>query len=127
MPWWIMSTSHRLGRAPPWRCARNWIHHESLRTKGARKMSAGQFELTPANGEQPPVVTATGDIDLANVGQFEDAMTAAAVNADSLTVDLSQVSYCDSATVRALFAVAATTKLSLIVRSSGPIKTLLSV
>ena len=90
-------------------------------------MSEGQFRLTPANGEQPPIVTATGDIDLANVGQFEDAMTGAATDSDAITVDLSQVSYCDSATVRALFAVAATTKLSLIVRSSGPIKTLLSV
>jgi anti-sigma B factor antagonist len=37
------------------------------------------------------------------------------------------VSYCDSAAVRALFSVAATTKLNLIVRSEGPIKTLLSV
>ena len=90
-------------------------------------MSDGQFRLTTANGERPPVVTATGDIDLANVNQFEDAMTAAATSADAITVDLSQVSYCDSATVRALFAIAATTKLSLIVRSAGPIKTLLSV
>lgn len=90
-------------------------------------MSEGQFRLRAANGEHPPLVTATGDIDLANVNQFEDAMTAAAANSGAITVDLSQVSYCDSATVRALFAVAATTKLSLIVRSAGPIKTLLSV
>jgi anti-anti-sigma factor len=83
--------------------------------------------MTAANGEHPPVVTATGDIDLANVNQFEDTMTAAATSADAITVDLSHVSYCDSATVRALFAVAATTKLRLIVRSAGPIKTLLSV
>ena len=79
-------------------------------------MSDGQFRLTPANGEQPPVVTATGDIDLANVGQFEDAMTEAATTADAITVDLSRVSYCDSASVRALFAIAAITKLSLIVQ-----------
>lgn len=90
-------------------------------------MSDAQFQLTPANGEHPPVVTATGDIDLANVGQFEDVMAGAVADAEAVTVNLSAVSYCDSATVRALFSIAATTKLHLIVRSTGPIKTLLSV
>jgi anti-sigma B factor antagonist len=37
------------------------------------------------------------------------------------------VTYCDSAAVRALFAVAATTKLGLIVPASGTIMTLLSI
>lgn len=90
-----------------------------------------QFRLSDGNGERPPVVSATGDIDLANVNQFQDVMTAAAQQAagtaDIITVDLSGVSYCDSAAVRALFAVAATTKLQLVVRPTGPIKTLLSV
>ncbi|MDT5013336.1 MAG: hypothetical protein QOH57_4953 [Mycobacterium sp.] len=90
-------------------------------------MNNGQFRLTAANGDRPPVLTATGDIDLANVNQFEDAMTEAATSSDAITVDLSQVSYCDSATIRALFAVAASTRLDLIVKSAGPIKTLLSV
>lgn len=89
-------------------------------------MSA-QFRLTGAIGEQAPIVTATGDIDLANVGEFQDLMTRAASGTDALTVDLSEVSYCDSSAVRALFSVAATTKLSLVVRSTGPIQTLLSV
>lgn len=90
-------------------------------------MSEAQFRLTGASGEQAPIVTATGDIDLANVNEFHDVMTKAAKGAAALTVDLSQVSYCDSAAVRALFSAAATTKLSLIVRSAGPITTLLSV
>jgi anti-sigma B factor antagonist len=90
-------------------------------------MSEAHFRLTGASGEQAPIVTVTGDIDLANVNQFQDAMTKAATRASALTVDLSGVSYCDSAAVRALFSVAATTKLNLIVRSEGPIKTLLSV
>jgi anti-sigma B factor antagonist len=90
-------------------------------------MSEAQFRLADGNGERSPVVTATGDIDLANVNQFHDVIAEAAGNADAITVDLSDVSYCDSATVRALFSVAATTKLSLVVRSAGPIKTLLSV
>jgi anti-sigma B factor antagonist len=90
-------------------------------------MSDTQFRLTGASGDQPPVVTATGDIDLANVNEFSDVMAKAAVSTDVITVDLSGVSYCDSAAVRALFSVAAGTKLNLVIRSSGPIKTLLSV
>ncbi len=89
-------------------------------------MSERQFRLITANGEQPPVVTATGDIDLANVNEFHDVLAKAA-GADAITVDLSHVSYCDSSAVRALFSVAASTKLSLVVRPSGPIMTLLSV
>ena len=54
-------------------------------------------------------------------------LTGAAANSDAITVDLSDVSYCDSAAVRALFAVAATTKLALIVPTTGPIITLLSI
>jgi anti-sigma B factor antagonist len=90
-------------------------------------MSEAQFRLAQSNGEGTPVVTATGDIDLANVNQFHEVIATAAGHSDAITVDLSDVSYCDSATVRALFSVAATTKLSLVVRSSGAIKTLLSV
>ena len=90
-------------------------------------MSEAQFGLTGATTTEAPVVTATGDIDLANVNEFHDALTKAANGAPALTVDLARVSYCDSSAVRALFSVAAITKLSLVVGSSGPIKTLLSV
>ena len=86
-----------------------------------------QFRLAPAKGEQPPVVIASGDIDLANVNEFHDLMSSASATAEAITVDLSEVSYCDSAAVRALFSVAANAKLSLVVRADGPIKTLLSV
>src|SRR5581483_5559863 len=90
-------------------------------------MTDVQFRLTAGNGEHQPVVTAIGDIDLANVNEFQDLMAQAADSADAITVDLSKVSYCDSATVRALFSVAATTKLRLVVKQAGPIKTLISV
>ena len=90
-------------------------------------MTTSQFGLSAAEAEQPPVVTATGDIDLANVNEFQDVLTRAADDSDAITVDLSDVSYCDSAAVRALFAVAATTKLGLIVPATGPIMTLLSI
>jgi anti-sigma B factor antagonist len=90
-------------------------------------MTDSQFQCSAAEAEQPPVVTASGDIDLANVNEFQDVLNSAAVDSDAITVDLSDVSYCDSAAVRALFAVAATTKLGLIVPATGPITTLLSI
>jgi anti-anti-sigma factor len=90
-------------------------------------MTNSQFGLSAAEAEQPPVVTATGDIDLANVNEFQDVLNTAAADRDAITVDLSDVSYCDSAAVRALFAVAARTKLGLIVPTTGPIMTLLSI
>ena len=90
-------------------------------------MTNSQFRLSAAEAELPPVVTASGDIDLANVNEFQDVLNGAAANSDAITVDLSDVSYCDSAAVRALFAVAATTKLGLIVPTTGPIITLLSI
>jgi len=90
-------------------------------------MTNSQFRLSAAEAEQPPVVTASGDIDLANVHEFQVILDGAAADSDAITVDLSDVSYCDSAAVRALFAVAATTKLTLIVPAAGPIITLLSI
>jgi anti-anti-sigma factor len=90
-------------------------------------MTSSQFRLSAAEAEQPPVVTASGDIDLANVNEFQVVLNGAAANSDAITVDLSDVSYCDSTAVRALFAVAATTKLGLIVPATGPIITLLSI
>jgi anti-sigma B factor antagonist len=90
-------------------------------------MTNSQFRLSAAEAEQPPVVTASGDIDLANVNEFQVVLNGAAADSDAITVDLSDVSYCDSAAVRALFAVAATTKLALIVPAAGPITTLLSI
>jgi anti-sigma B factor antagonist len=90
-------------------------------------MTDRQFRLSAAEAEQPPVVTASGDIDLANVNEFSDVLNRAAADSDAITVDLSDVSYCDSAAVRALFTVAATTKLGLIVPTAGPIMTLLSI
>ncbi len=90
-------------------------------------MTNRQFRMSAAEAEQPPVVTATGDIDLANVNEFQNVLNTAAADSDTITVDLSQVTYCDSAAVRALFATAATTKLGLIVPAAGPIMTLLKI
>ena len=72
-------------------------------------------------------MTVTGDVDLANVAEFEAAMSKAVNGSPDLTVDLTGVSYCDSSAVRALFALAATTKLTMVVSSTGHIKTLLGI
>lgn len=90
-------------------------------------MSQGRFIVTVASAEQPPIVAVEGDVDLANVAEFENAMTLAVNGSPELTVDLTGVSYCDSSAVRALFSLAASTKLTMIVRSTGHITTLLGI
>jgi len=90
-------------------------------------MTDAQFRVTVASDDATPVVVASGDIDLANVADFSDAMANATNGSTALTVDLTEVNYCDSAAVRALFAVAATTELAMLVASTGPIKTLLGI
>ncbi len=90
-------------------------------------MTQAHFEVKKATGGRPPAVAVSGDIDLANVVDFEEAMTQALNGSAELTVDLTKVSYCDSAAVRALFSKAATTKLTMIVRSTGHITTLLGI
>ncbi len=88
-------------------------------------MTEAQFRVTADS--DIPTVAASGDIDLANVEEFQAVMADAAAEAPALTVDLTELRYCDSAAVRALFAVAAMTAVTLIVRDTGPIKTLLTI
>jgi anti-anti-sigma factor len=90
-------------------------------------MTKGEFRIIPARAEAAPVVVATGEIDLANLDEFETALTRGASDSSSITVDLSEVTYCDSAAVRALFAAAATTKLKLIIPATGPIATVMRI
>lgn len=90
-------------------------------------MTKARFQVTKASGDQPPSVAVAGDIDLANILDFEEAMAKALNGSQELTVDLTAVSYCDSAAVRALFSKAATTQLTMIVRPTGHITTLLGI
>ena len=90
-------------------------------------MTQARFEVTKASGDHPPAVAVAGDIDLANVDDFEAAMATALNGSKELTVDLTEVSYCDSAAVRALFSTAATTQLTMIIRPTGHIATLLGI
>lgn len=76
-----------------------------------------QFRLQQSDGTEPPRVVASGDIDLHNV----EALQRLILDADSpaLVVDLSAVTYCDSATLGVLLAAAKTTRLTLVVTAGG--------
>jgi anti-sigma B factor antagonist len=72
-------------------------------------------------------VRAVGDIDVTNVGEFQAALDHAAVSG-AITADMTAVTYCDSATIRALFIVARKATLTIRVSTTGPITgTLLKV
>lgn len=96
-------------------------------TQSSESSGTARFAVTVASADQPPLVMVSGDIDLANVDEFENTMAGAVNGSPELTVDLTDVSYCDSAAVRALFALAATTKLTMVVRPTGQIKALLGI
>lgn len=76
-----------------------------------------QFRLHQSDDAEPPRVSASGDIDLHNV----EALQRLILDADSpaLVVDLSAVTYCDSATLGVLLAAAKTTRLTLVVTAGG--------
>jgi len=87
-----------------------------------------RFEFLPATGHEPATVRAVGDIDLTNAEQFQAALDQAAAVSSVITADMSAVTYCDSATVRALFIVARKATLTIRVSTTGPItETLLKV
>jgi len=80
-----------------------------------------RFEFVPAGNGEPATVHAAGDIDLTNVGEFQSALEAAAATASSVTADLTAVTYCDSAAIRALFVAARQAQLTIRVGTAGPI------
>ena len=85
------------------------------------------FEFLPADGRGPATVWAAGDIDLTNVGRFQAALDAAAA-AGTFTVDLTAVTYCDSAAIRALITAARQARLTIAVGTTGSVtNTLLNV
>jgi anti-sigma B factor antagonist len=87
-----------------------------------------RFEVLPADEGEPATVRAAGDIDLTNVGQFQAALDQAAATASAITADLTAVTYCDSAAIRALFLAARQARLTIEVAAAGPINgTLLNV
>lgn len=79
------------------------------------------FEFLPAGEHEPATVRSAGDIDPTNVGEFQAALDQAAATAGAITADMTGVTYCDSAAIRALFSVAARARLTIQVRAAGPI------
>ena len=74
------------------------------------------------------VVRASGDIDLTNVEQFQAALDHAAATSSAVTADMTAVTYCDSAAIRALIIAARQARLTIQVSTAGPInETLLRV
>ena len=86
-----------------------------------------RFDIVPGTGQQPATVRASGDIDLASADRFHAALTEAAAISGEITVDMTAVSYCDSAAIRALFVAARHSRLTLIIPETGPISTMLKV
>jgi anti-sigma B factor antagonist len=74
-----------------------------------------------------PVVTVDGEIDLATAGQFDQALQAAAGNALRVTVDLTGVTYLDSAAIRVLFEHAARVRLVLVRPADGIVTPLVTL
>ena len=87
-----------------------------------------RFEFLPGGEHGPATVRAAGDIDLTNAGQFQAVLDQAAAVSSTVTADMTAVTYCDSATIRALFLAARRARLTIRVSTAGPItETLLKV
>jgi anti-sigma B factor antagonist len=93
-----------------------------LPSGGAPGSSAqARFDYLPAGGREPATVRCSGDIDLINVGEFQAALDQAAAAGGAITADMTAVTYCDSAAIRALFRVAGRARLTIQVSAAGPI------
>ena len=80
-----------------------------------------RFEFLPASEGAPATVRAAGDIDLMNVAQFQAALDQAVSTSGAITADLTAVTYCDSATIRALIIAARRARLTIQVSTRGPL------
>jgi anti-sigma B factor antagonist len=102
-------------------------HRHSASSAPGRSPQA-RFEFLAASEHEPATVRAVGDIDLTNVGQFQAALDQAAAVSSAITADMTAVTYCDSATIRALFIAARQAQLTIQVSTAGPMtETLLKV
>ena len=103
-------------------------HHGPASSSAPASSPQARFEFLPAGEHEPAIVRAAGDIDLTNVGQFQAALDQAAATSSAIAADMTAVTYCDSATIRALFIAARQARLIIQVSAAGPIsETLLRV
>ena len=103
-------------------------HHRPASSSAPASSPQARFEFLPAGEREPAIVRAVGDIDLTNVGQFQAGLDQAAATSSAITADMTAVTYCDSAAIRALFIAARQARLTIQVSTAGPInETLLRV
>jgi anti-anti-sigma factor len=86
-----------------------------------------RLEFLPATGQRPATVRVSGDIDLSNADEFETVLSQAMATSGETTVDMTKVTYCDSAAIRALLTTAKQTRLTVEVTQGGSVTTLLTV
>ena len=103
-------------------------HHRPASSSAPASSPQARIEFLAAGEREPAIVRAAGDIDLTNVGQFQAALDQAAATSSAITADMTAVTYCDSATIRALFIAARKARLTIQVSTAGSInETLLKV
>ena len=103
-------------------------HHRPASGSAPGGGAQARFEFLPAGEREPVTVRAAGDIDLINAGQFQAVLDQAAAVSSTFTADMTAVTYCDSAAVRALLITARQARLTIQVSTAGPItETLLKV
>ena len=103
-------------------------HYRPASSGAPASSPQARFEFLPAGEREPAIVRAAGDIDLTNVGQFQAALDQAAATSSVITADMTAVTYCDSAAIRALFIAARQARLTIQISTAGPInETLLKV
>jgi anti-sigma B factor antagonist len=100
-------------------------HRRPASSSAPASSPQARFEFLPVGEREPATVRAAGDIDLTNVGQFQAALDQAAATSSAITADMTAVTYCDSATIRALFLAARRARLTIRVSTAGPINEIL--
>jgi anti-sigma B factor antagonist len=103
-------------------------HHRPAGSGAPAGSPQARFEFVDAGEGEPALVRAAGDIDLTNLGQFQAALDQAAAASGDIIADMTAVTYCDSAAIRALIIAARQARLTVQVSSAGPLSgTLLKV
>ena len=103
-------------------------HHRPASSSAPASSPQAPFEFLPGGQREPAIVRAAGDIDLTNVKQFQAALDQAAATSSAITAEMTAVTYCDSAAIRALFIAARQARLTIQVSTASPInETLLRV
>ena len=103
-------------------------HYRPASSSAPASGPQARFEVLPADDREPAIVRAVGDIDLTNVGQFQAALDQAAAASSAITADMTAVTYCDSAAIRALIVAARRVRLTIRVAAAGSLNgTLLRV